>query len=67
MKQVSDSGVGVARGERAQVVVDLALAHPGGQVERPVEADLGGQLLEKGVHARGADLGEHRLAVGIRG
>ncbi len=55
----------VARRERPQVRVDLGLAEPGGEVERPVQAHGGGDLAEQLLHARHADRLEHRLAIGV--
>ena len=50
----------VARGELAQVRVDVLLGHARGQVERAPEAHGGGDLaLEQLGHRADADRGEH--------
>jgi hypothetical protein len=56
-------GVGVPSGQRRQALVDLGLAHPGGQLERPAQAQRGGDLLEELVDRVDADRGEHLGAV----
>ena len=58
-------GVGVPRGERAQVLEDVLLGHPVRQVERAVQADLRGDLLEELLGRLSADLREHRRPIGI--
>ena len=60
-------GVGVARGERRQVVVDLGLGAARLEVERPVEPQRLGDLGEQLVDRADADRVEHRLAVGVGG
>ncbi len=59
-------GVRVLGRERAQVLEDVLLGHAVRQVERPVEPDLGRDLLEELLGRLSPDLGEHRLAVGSR-
>ncbi|OJU80124.1 MAG: hypothetical protein BGO11_12475 [Solirubrobacterales bacterium 70-9] len=59
-------GVGVPPGQRRQPLVDLGLAHPGGQVERPAQAQRAGNLLEELVDRVDADRGQHLGAV-VRG
>ena len=59
-------GVGVPPGQRREALVDLGLAHPLGQVERPAEAQRAGDLLEQLVDRLDADRGEHLGAV-VRG
>jgi hypothetical protein len=56
-------GIGIPCRERAQVLEHVLFGHAIGQVERPVEANLGGDLLEELRRRAGADLSEHRLAV----
>ena len=58
-------GIGVPGRERAQVLEDVLLGHPVRQIESPVQADLGGDLLEELLGRLSADLGEHRRSVGI--
>ncbi len=57
-------GARVARGERAQVLVDVLLGQPGGQVERAAEAHARGDLAVEDLLQRAdADRREHRVEV----
>ena len=58
-------GVGVARRERRELVEDLGLREPVGELERAVEAQLGGDVGEQLVDRLDADRVEHRRAVGV--
>ena len=58
--------VGVARGERREKLVDLGLALAVGQIERAVEPDRLGNLLEQIADRIDPDLGEHLPPVGVR-
>ncbi len=60
-------GVGVARRQAGQVVEALGLGQAVGQVERPLCAHLGRNLVEELVDGPGADGVEHRPTVRIRG
>ena len=53
-------GVGVARGELREALEDLGLREPVGQLERPVEAQLGGDVGEQLVDRVDADRRQHR-------
>ena len=57
-------GAGVARGERAQVLVDVLLGQPVGQLERAAEAHRRGDLAVEDLLQRAdADRREHRVEV----
>ena len=58
-------GVGVPRGQRAQVLEDVLLGHPVRQIESPVQANVGGDLLEELLGRLSANLREHGHSVGI--
>jgi hypothetical protein len=58
-------GGDVARGEVAQVGVDVLLGGAGRQVERVVQTQVGGDDGEEVLDVLHADRGEHRLAVGV--
>ncbi len=58
-------GVRVLGGERAQVLENVLLGHPAGQVQLTAEADLGRDLLEELFGRVSADLREHRRPVCI--
>ncbi len=57
-------GARVARGERAQVLVDVLLGQPVGQVELAPEAHrLGDLAVEDLLQRADADRGEHRVEI----
>jgi hypothetical protein len=58
----------VAGGERGEIRDDLHLGHALGELERPVQADGFGDLLEQLVDARAADGLEHpgHVVLGVR-
>ena len=60
-------GVGVARRERREEVEDLGLREAVREVERAVQAQVGGDVGEQLVDRVDADRVEHRLAVGVGG
>jgi hypothetical protein len=60
-------GVAVALGEPRQVVEHVLLGHALGQLERPVEAQRLGDVLEQLLDRAGADALEHRPPVLVGG
>ena len=60
-------GVGVALGERGEMVEALGFREPRGEVEGTAQAQLGGDLGEQVVDRANADRVEHRSAVGVGG
>ena len=58
-------GVRVARGERRQLLEDLGLGEPVGELERAVEAQLGRDVGEQLGRRIDPDLAQHRRPVGV--
>ena len=60
-------GARVARGERAELIVDLLLGQPGVERQRVAEQQTGGNVAEQVLDPLNPDRGEHLGAVGVGG